>query len=174
VRFHDSHSLSFNGQDQWIDLGNPGLLNAGGAVTIAAWIRVAAVEGFHNIVAHGYRTNPHLEVALRVASSSYQFTFWNTLDHQAVAPIPQSDIGAWVHLCGVFDGSGYAIYRNGTLAASLIDATAIPPNIDAPWGIGARAPMVEGAERLFQGDLDDVRIYGRALSAGEVDALYRR
>jgi len=27
---------------------------------------------------------------------------------------------------------------------------------------------------VMDGDIDDLRLYGRALSAGEVDALYRR
>jgi hypothetical protein len=37
----------------------------------------------------------------------------------------------------------------------------------------ARAPA-GWLERLMQGSIDDVRIYGRALSAAEVEALYRR
>jgi hypothetical protein len=174
VQFSDPYSLSFNGQDQWIDIGNPPLLNAGGQVSIAAWVRPANIDGYHNIVAHGWRMDPNHDVALRINSGSYEFTYWSFPDHQAVSAIPTSDVGTWVHLCGVFDGSAYHVYRNGALAASTADSTAPPPNVDTPWAIGARAPQPDGLERLMQGEIDDVRIYGRALSAPEVEALYRR
>ena len=122
----------------------------------------------------GLTNGPNFEVSLRISSGNYQFTYWDTIDHEAVAAIPASDVGAWVHLCGVFDGSGYSLYRNGALAASIADATVPPSNVDAPWAIGARAPQPDGLDRLMQGSIDDVRIYGRALGAGEVEALYRR
>jgi hypothetical protein len=174
VHFADPHSRSFNGQDQWIDLDNPVLLNAGGAISVAAWIRPASIDGYHNIVAHGYRFGPNFDVSLRIHSGSYEFTYWNLPDHAAAATIPASDVGQWVHLCGVFDGAAYYVYRNGVLAASTTDATAPPANADTPWVIGARAPQPDGVDRLMQGEIDDVRIYGRALSAAEVEALFRR
>lgn len=174
VHFVDPYSLTFNGQDQWLNVGNPPLLNSGGPVSIAAWARPATLNGYHNLVAHGWRSNPNQEVALRINGGDYQFVFWNTIDHGATASIPSSDAGAWVHLCGVFDGSQYRLYRNGALAATTDDATGPPANIDAPWAIGARAPQPDAVERLFEGQLDEVRIYGRALATAEVEALYRR
>src|SRR6185369_12023703 len=107
--------------------GNPPLLNAGGPISVAAWVRPANVtNSYQNIVAHGWRNKPDFDVALRINSGNYEFGYWNTIDHNAVAGIPGSDVGAWVHLCGVFDGAGYALYRNGALAAFTADATAPP------------------------------------------------
>jgi len=174
VHFPDPFSLSFGGTDQWLDLGNPPLLNAGGRISIAAWIRPANVSGYHNVMAHGWRNGPSQEVALRIAGGNYEFIYWNAVDHKASAPIPASDVGSWVHLCGVFDGGTYALYRNGALAASTTDGTVAPSNIDTPWAIGARAPQPDGLERLMEGEIDDLRIYGRALSAAEVQALHER
>jgi hypothetical protein len=125
-------------------------------------------------VAHGWRDSPNFDVALRINSGSYEFTYWDSVDHAAAAPIPDSDLGVWVHLCGVFDGAVYYLYRDGALATSAADATTPPSNVDTPWAIGARAPQPDGLSRLFQGDIDDVHLYGRALSAAEVEALYRR
>jgi len=174
VHFPDPFSLSFAGTDQWVNIGNPPLLNAGGRISIAAWIRPANVTGDHNVVAHGYRNAPNHEVALRIFGGNYEFIYWNAVDHKASAPIPPADAGSWVHLCGVFDGSTYSIYRNGTLVGSTSDSTAPPPNVDTPWAIGARAPQPDNLERLMEGQIDDVRIYGRALSAPEVQALSAR
>jgi len=174
VHFPNSFSLSFNGVDQWIDLGNPPLLNGGGVISIAAWVRATNTDGYRNIVAHGWRHNPGADVSLRIHDGNYEFTYWDAVDHVAIAAVPAADLGAWVHVCGVFDGNVYHLYRNGALAASTPDATVPPPNIDARWAIGARAPQPDFLERLFVGEIDDVRIYGRALRAGEVEALYRR
>lgn len=174
VHFPDPFSLSFSGTGQWVVVGNPPLLNAGGVISIAAWVRPASVDGYHNVLAHGWRNNPNHDVALRIYNGNYEFTYWNSVDHVARSPVPTSDIGSWVHLCGVFDGSTYFIYRNGALAGSIADTTTPPANIDTPWAIGGRAPQPDSLERLMNGEIDDLRLYGRALGAGEVDALYRR
>jgi hypothetical protein len=175
VRFADPYSLSFNGQDQWIEMGNPALLNIGGPTTMAAWVRPVAIDGLRNVVGHGYVWTPDHDFALRINAGNYIFTTWDGSDHAAVAPIPAADVGAWVHLCGVFDGSTYYVYRNGALAASTADPTMPPANINAIWAIGARAPQLGGSlDYPLQGQIDDVRIYGRALSAAEVEVLYRR
>lgn len=174
VHFVNPYSLSFNGQDQWVNAGNPTLLNAGGPISIAAWVRAANVTGYHNILAHGWRNNPNAEVSLRIHDGTYEFTYWNSVDHVATAAIPESDVGTWIHLCGVFDGSEYRVYRNGALAAATADTTAAPANIDVNWAIGARPPQMDSLDRLFEGQIDDLRVYGRALSAAEVEALHRR
>jgi hypothetical protein len=170
VGFQDRYSLSFNGQDQWIEIGNPGLLNLGGPISVAAWLRATSVAARGNIVAHGYRFGPSYDFALRVDAGSYVFTTWDGVNHQAIAAISSDDVGTWVHLCGVFDGNGYQIYRNGSLAAATVDATPPQSNVETNWVIGASAQQ----DNLMQGSIDDIRIYGRALSAAEVEALYRR
>jgi hypothetical protein len=110
-----------------------------------------------------------------VDAGSYVFTTWDSTNHQAVATISSADVGDWVHLCGVFDEATYRLYRNGELVATTADATAPQANVDATWAIGARAPQQNsGVDNLLQADIDDVRIYGRALSSAEVEALYRR
>jgi hypothetical protein len=174
VHFGDPFSLSFNGLDQWIDLGNPPLLNNGGPASVTAWIRPTAIDGLRNIIAHGYRSSPDYDFALRIESGTYAFTMWNGINHWAVASIPNDDVGKWVHLCGVFDGTSYYLYRNGALAATTADATAPQPSVDAAWAIGAHPLQSTTADRQFQGQIDDVRFYGRALLAAEVDELYRR
>ncbi len=174
VHFPDPYSLSFNGVDQYVAFGNPPVLNLGGPITVAAWIRPAGTDGYQDLVAHGYTTDNTQDEALRIKSGTYEFTYWNNQEHDAVATIPPGDVGAWVHLCGVFDGSAFFVYRNGIQADITTDATVPPANIMAIWGIGAHPPTSDDATRFFSGEIDDVRVYGRALSATEVAKLFRR
>jgi Concanavalin A-like lectin/glucanases superfamily len=176
VHFYDPYSLAFNGTDQLLDLGDPAILNLGGPISMAAWVRPARLDNYQNVVTHGYRWNPSYNLALRIYLGAYQFTYWDGVDHLASAPAPAEDVGAWVHLCGVFDGASYYVYRNGALAASTSDATVPAAAVSgAIWAIGGRAAQTPGnATDFLQGQIDDVRIYGRALSGAEVESLYRR
>ena len=74
----------------------------------------------------------------------------------------------WYHLAAVFEpGSYMRLYINGRLDSAQIDniPTRIPTD-DSPLLVGACG------NQYFAGRMDDIRIYGRALGAEEVRALY--
>lgn len=75
--------------------------------------------------------------------------------------------GRWHHLAATFDGSVLKLYVDGTLAArgALALDTAGPE-----LNVG-RSPGSQYSEHL-DGLLDDLRVYGRALEADEIAALY--
>ena len=167
----DRRSLTFNGLDQLVEFGNPPGLQLTGEITIAAWINPAALDGKRSIVTHGYRWSPSQEVSLRMLDGFYQIASWDGVNHWAELAIPATDVGTWVHLCGVYDGNAFIIYRNGELGAASTDTIGAIA-VDAPWAIGARASSVPpDAARFYLGLLDEVRIYDRALSAAEVRVL---
>lgn len=152
----------FDGSNDYISLGNPGPLNFSGNITISAWIRPDSTSGLRNIVNHGYRTGPNQEVLLRINNNRYEVGSWSPYAGVTFT-IPSGDIGNWIHLTGVYNGTSWQIYRNATLVASN-NATqgAIP--VDAEWYIGGRP----GTSRYFDGGIDEVRIYNRALDATEI------
>jgi len=73
------------------------------------------------------------------------------------------NLNQWYHLAVTRSDSLYTIYANGVAIGSQNDTHAIPePN--APVKIGAAEGM------YFNGLLDEVKIYNRALSAAEIQA----
>ncbi len=73
--------------------------------------------------------------------------------------------GSWYHIAGSYDGSEVVLYVNGMAVASVPRSGLIATNSTALY-LGNRAD----AARAFDGSLDEVRIWDRALSAAEIAA----
>jgi hypothetical protein len=179
-------SRSFNGVNQYVVIGNPAGLNFQGPITLSAWVNVTALSNnCQVVVSHGFRFNPSQEVALRLSGGTCGDaqgpSKWSVgsyeppgTDHFAFGSFTNQDLGTWIHLAGVHDGATWRLYRNGTeIAATASTVGAIP--VEADWAIGGKAPGDPPyAERFFHGQIDDVRIYNRALTSAEVRILANR
>jgi hypothetical protein len=161
------NALRFDGVNDYVNVGNGASMNFTGRITIAAWVKAEATNGLRNIVAHGYSTSPNGEVILRINAGKYETGSWNGSNHVTSSTIPAGDLNTWVHLVGVYDGATWRLYRNGVQVNSINDATgAVTVNVN--WAIGSRGT---GTERFFQGSIDEVRIYNRALNTTEIQSL---
>ncbi|MCY1080462.1 LamG domain-containing protein [Archangium lansingense] len=154
----EADRLRFNGINSYVDLGAPAYLDISGPITLEAWIRPLAIDGVRDIVAHGYALNPPGEVFLRILDGAYQVGSWPENAAVASTPVPPEDLGKWVHLAGVYDGTQWLLYRNGVKVASAPTPTGSVP-VAGRWAIGARGG---GTERFFWGDIRDVRIWSIA------------
>jgi hypothetical protein len=162
-----SGALSFNGTSQFVDLGNPTDINFSGQITLDAWIMPESTSGLEDIIAHGYQTSPtNAEDFLRISSGEYQVGSWNGNNALAQVAIPTGDIGHWVNLAGVYNGSEWILYRDGVqVATSGATTQGALPVSSTDWTIGAG---VNGSQRYFQGQIDDVGIWNVGLSASAV------
>ena len=188
VGFEDSGSRSFNGQDQYLLIKDNDALDFAVEITLSAWVNVSALnDSCQYIIGHGYCLDPPGEVVLRIGSTTcgpgvaphyWAAGSWLQAEHSATAVIDEADLGSWIHLVGTYDGEAWHLYRNGEeIGTQASTVGAVPVRSD--WAIGARAPGVppcvpEPVERFFNGSIDDVRIYRRALDAAEVLELYHR
>jgi hypothetical protein len=72
-------------------------------------------------------------------------------------------VDAWTHLALTYDGAMLRLYVNGALAAGENITGAIQTNSNA-LRIGGNFPYGE----FFQGLIDEVRVYNRALTQAEI------
>ena len=95
----------------------------------------------------------------------------NGRDYFVTSPNTYND-GNWHYAVVTYDGSVLRLYVDGQQVASLNTNNAIPDyNWDTPLTIGKTAlPNVNG--HYFIGDIDEVRVYNRALTAQEVSDAY--
>ena len=162
-------AVQFDGLDDFITLGNPAGLNFTGRVTLEAWVWLQSTTGVQDILAHGYTLTPERELFLRLSNGMYQAGSWDGTGHYAAFAIPAEDVGAWVYLAGVYDGTYWRLYRNGVeVSASEQPQGALL--VEANWAVGAAG---SGTERFFSGRLDEVNLYARALPAEEIWQHYQ-
>jgi hypothetical protein len=171
-------ALSFNGSNEDIDAGTASLIEGNDEASVCAWTYLASAS-------------VTTDNAMLSKSATDWWLFW--IDDSAyfagtentVAFSVDVDAGAdgriegttdavtpqtWQHFCGVFRGGNYIrLYRDGVMIAQ--NTTNIVSNV-------VSVPTTElyigsdGSSKYFNGYLDDVRIYDKALSDSEVEAIY--
>ena len=141
---------------------NAASLNITGALTIDAWISSPTLDGrivdkITAFAADGYL----LDVTGGQLRMIVQGDGINS-------PSPLIE-GVLTYVAGVYDGASFSLYVNGTLVATKATAvTAIPVNSN-PLHIGADST----GSSNFTGLIDEPRIFNRALSATEIQAVFQ-
>ena len=150
-----------------VHLGNPPKLNIQNCISIAAWVFPTATDGFRNIVARGYQPSPQGEVFLRINNGSYQLGSADSAgEHKVSVAMPAGDLGTWVHLAGVYNGSKWSLYRNGVCIGEVVDPIGAVP-VNGGWSIGTRGDFLE---RSFRGRVCAVSIWNSAIDATLIQA----
>jgi hypothetical protein len=81
--------------------------------------------------------------------------------------------GKWHHVAGTFDGSTLQIYVDGTATAQVRATTPLGANsYDLAVGNSSDERAHSQDKPVFIGTMDDVMMFNRALSAGEISQLY--
>ena len=91
---------------------------------------------------------------------------WNYCRCVSTCDIP---LNVWTHVAGVWTGSEWKVYLNGALNARRAHPGKEPEWTGMEMSIGA---MGFGSCPFF-GSIDEVRLYGRALSDRDIRALCR-
>jgi hypothetical protein len=157
-------ALDFDAVGDYVDCGNSPMFNITDELTVSAWINMHSVRGeWRTIVAKG---DSAWRISTNGATRGMHFGFTgagrNWLRADSVTEIPLNE---WHHVCGVYDRvNGARIYINGVQEAVNPDTGGIDTNTHRVY-IGENA---EAPGRLWDGLIDDVRVYNRALSQEEI------
>lgn len=86
--------------------------------------------------------------------------------------------GQWRHVVGTYDGKDVQMYINGKLVdkrprAGKVPRTPYDLTIGANRSNNKKAPLSSKAEASFNGMMDDVMMFDRALSDAEVQTLFK-
>ncbi len=165
-----SYVLSLDGEGDYVSFEDGWMGIVGNAITVAAWIQTDALASYDTVAALGY--------AWRLFGGTNGNMIFHCSDtaptgSMATGAVNVND-GQWHHVAGMYDGTKYTLYVDGTLDASM-DATGKINTGGSYIGcIGAHYKKNDERDprRFFDGLIDDVRIYNKALSAGEVQQIF--
>ncbi len=165
------YSLRFDGADDYVAVPpDAGLDLSGGQFTEAAWVYSESTDsGYHGIV--GYE--PAAGLPQRYPSMwVYQQTSihagfgdgtnWNSFTKASALR------SGWNHVATTYDGVTYRLYANG---AEIYSTTSFSGR--KPYAGTQQVHVGKAGKFYFKGSIDDVRLYARALAAGEIRDLYR-
>ncbi|MCP4256497.1 MAG: LamG domain-containing protein, partial [Planctomycetes bacterium] len=158
-------ALEFDGDGDYVDIGDDPIFNFTDQITVACWIKVSQFTvGWQAIFTMGddsWRLQRQTTTdTLCWACTGVTGTPGDWWLHGDV----NVNDGQWHHTVGVYDGSKYYLYVDGELDASK-DTSGTMSTSSYPVMIGANAQQTG---REFEGLIDDVRVYKRALMATEI------
>ena len=150
------------------------------AITVSAWVkRNGAQQTWTNVVRKTWGNNSgptYISWSLQlnpngsgsdIVAFNTGFSGGNDVLSSSAGAIPD---GVWTHVAGVYDPTAASpqklLYVNGTLVASTSQANAILWDSSSTGDIYFGQSGASG--EFLKGSLDDVRYYGRALTASEV------
>lgn len=153
------HGARFNGSASRVVTGS---LAKPAAWTVNCWIRPAAASPDAAPVAWAIGNGPGAQAVLFRSGNTTTWLLWNG----ATAPLTlQVPIETWSMVTITYDGAAARAYLGGS-AVTAPTAHVIAPGTGA-WYLGDYT-----GSNSYCGDLDEVTVWGRALTAAEVAALH--
>ena len=167
------NALSFNGRSSYVNLGNPAGLYLTGSMTWSAWVYATGTPADDGqIIAKSGGSKGNRGWQLKTSPDTGPHTFGvavssdgNTSTQRYSATIRA--LNTWYYVAGVYNATARTldIYVNGVLDNGELVGTVPASQFDSPKDvmIGRRAGGF-----YFQGVIDEVRVYDRALRASEI------
>ncbi len=160
-------AMQFNGSNQYVDLGTWNPSEGTGRLTVALWAKWDGLSGYWQglIAKRDTWDAEDMMWQIEAHADTGALGFFRSGSHpddgDVVLPI-----GVWTHVAATFDGTTATFYIDGSATGS------------GPFSFASdtESPVVFGAcqgngGNPFNGALDEVRLYNRALSQEEVASL---
>jgi len=159
-----STSYSLDGNDDYVLIPDSESIDMSDedTVTVSAWVRPESRPGTWNPIFQHSDQGYNLQFEDRAPAFTIYDGGWTT------AKDAQYPDGQWYHIAGVFDGDDTRIYVDGQ-PGPVVDGADEVESGGMAAGLGAN---LDASGRYLDGQVDEVRVYDRALSDGEVFDLY--
>ncbi len=159
-------ALTFDGANDQVAVPDNASLDLTGAMTLEAWVRPSATNaGWRTVI---LKEQPgDLVYGLYAAATGFRpsgHVFVGGDDTRVAGPtVLPAD--TWSHLATTYDGSSLRLYVNGDLADTLA--------VSGPMTVSNGLLRIGGNtiwDEWFQGSIDEVRVYDRALTGAKIRA----
>lgn len=155
--------LSFDGVDDWVTINHAAQLNLTTGMTLEAWVFPTASAGTRDVV---IKESPQADIYNLYAnegSGPPQGTVLIAAGNKHVKGSATLLINTWSHLATTYDGASLKLFVNGV----QVGTTPVTGPIVVSTGvlrIGGNSMWGE----FFQGRLDEIRVYNKALTQAQI------
>jgi chitodextrinase len=163
-------ALNFNGVNGKVSVPSSPSLNLTSSFTLTAWLRPASLSGYRTAVLKGstsacaywlQTTSNRLSSGFGTAANCSSYS-------QHVASSVNLQVNTWYHVAATFDNGAntFSYYVNGDLVYTATEMSApVSTNEDLVFG---QSMYADGNYTRWNGQMDEIRVYNRALSSVEV------
>jgi hypothetical protein len=167
VEGKEGSAVSFNGTTSFIQLP-PTIANTN-EITIAAWVYWKSINAGQRIFDFGNEQNEYMYLTPRSASSKLCFAIKKNGTEKIMNSTSMLPVASWTHVAITINSAGTTLYVNGKQVANYTTLTTTPLDIKPIFNYIGRGQT--STDPLFNGNIDDFRIYNYALSGNEVGQI---
>ena len=164
-------AISLNGTDSYMMLPATQPLSAYNEITLATWVNWNGSSQWQRIFDFGNNSNQYMFLSPRTGTNKLRFEIKNGGSAQGVetAQLPANQ---WVHVAVTLGNGTAKLYVNGTLKATSSGVTIKPSDFQPGSNYLGKSQFA--TDPLFNGMIDEFRIYNRVLSDAEIGAVYNQ
>ena len=165
-RFGNSNNAYEFGTSRYIRVEDDSSLIITSAITMSAWIyRNSSTSEWQAIFCKGQTSSMNSPYALLIHNNVIALLL-NRAQNNASVTVPAEE---WVHIAAVWDGNVIKYYLNGVKDNNEDSFGNTLNSVETDLLLGSDPP---GITEWFDGKLDDMYLYNRALSDEEISELY--
>lgn len=164
-------SLQFNDPTDYVDItgADPGSRFGTGDFTVTTWVYANQLDGQRFLFWYGLHSNPVSQWWARTSGDAVQFnTGFNGAESTIWTPNAAIRTGQWTHLAFQRKQGKLYIYVNGVEKANKDSSSFDVSNGNHLLRLGKAG---SGAERPWNGKMDEIRLYNYGLSAQDIQEL---
>ncbi|WP_340122724.1 LamG-like jellyroll fold domain-containing protein [Methylobacter svalbardensis] len=160
---HSGKALSFNGTNAWVTVKDSASLDLSASMTLEAWVYPLAMTNGGQTVILKESSGAEVYALYADEDANLPVSYINNGSYRGVTGPNRLPVNTWAHLVSTYDGQYQRLYVNGIEVANSAQSGLIQQS-GGVLRLGGNSVWGE----YFNGYIDEVRIYNRALTATEV------
>jgi hypothetical protein len=165
-----AQALSFDGLDDWVEVPDSESLHGIRHLTVEAWVMLkgfppAALHDWTGIIAYGTKAQGIWELFVTHEGGVRFLLNWQTATETRITTSPVLKIDEWHQVIATYDGVTARVFVDGALEGEAACPELVYPDGEPHLAIGLDFP---GEDEFFDGLIDDVLIYDKALVPDEL------
>ena len=163
----ENSAYDFNGLSNFIDVDFTSNLVINNQLTVCSWVNAESFSNDYNtIISKSSTTSGPFQFEFMQNGGLLSAVYYNPGSIQYQNNFQTDE---WLFVCTSFDGNYAKIYVDGLMVAVSEELNNVLTNDNQHLNIGRES---WNSSRYFNGKIDDIRIYTRALSDSEISELY--